>query len=69
MKLKLMKMAAEAIQVSEQMLGRPKSEIDIQNLDTHFDARASLDKANRVAWDGRNAENFSVFEKKVSPQK
>ena len=61
-----MKLAAEAIQVSEQMLGRPKSEID---LDAHFDARASLDMANRVAWDGRKQENFSVFEKKVSPPK
>ena len=68
-KAKLMKMAAEAISVSEQMLSRPKSQIDMQNYDAHFDVRASLDQANKVAWDASNQEDFSVFAKNSPPQK
>ena len=67
-KNRLMKMAAEAISVSEQMLGRDKSDINLQNFDQHYDVRASLDTANRVVWDGKRQENFSVFARNSPPQ-
>ena len=62
-------MAAEAIQVSEQMLQRPKNDFEADKAGPHFDPRASIETSNRVVWDGKNAGNFSVFEKRVTPEK
>ena len=62
-------MAAEAIQVSEQMLQRPKNEFETDRMTLPFDPRGSIETSNRVVWDGKNAGNFSVFEKRATPEK
>ena len=38
-------------------------------MEPKFDPRSSIETSNRVVWDGKNAGNFSVFEKRVTPEK
>ena len=50
------------------MLSRPKSLLDLEKLDPHYDARASLDMNNKIGWDMNRQENFSVFAKPSPPK-
>ena len=68
-KLRLMRMAKEAIQDSERiMLGRQRldnlSNIDLNHRPRRDPLKESLDVENRHVWDRTQGEDFSAFERK-----